>query len=130
MPLPRTLARFNRIATNRLGRVLAPHLPGAGNIVHRGRKSGCEYRTPISAFRRPGGYAVALTYGPGAEWVRNVLAAGVAVLETGGRPVTVTNPRVIHDSTYRLVPRPVGAILHLIDAADFLLLDTASDSNP
>src|SRR3954464_6610399 len=108
MPLPRSLARFNRLVTNRIGRLVAPRVPGAGVIVHRGRRSGREYRTPISAFRRPGGYAVALTYGPGAEWVQNVLAAGHAVLETGGRQVSVTNPRVVHDPQYRLVPRLVG----------------------
>lgn len=127
MPLPRALARFNRVATNRIGRVLAPRLPGAGVIVHRGRKSGREYRTPISAFRRPGGYAVALTYGPDAEWVRNVLAAGDAVLETGGRQIRVTYPRVVHDPGYRLVPRLVGDILRLLGAADFLLLDASTD---
>lgn len=132
MPLPRALARFNRVVTNRVGRFLAPCLPGAGVIVHRGRRSGREYRTPISAFRRPGGYAAALTYGPGAEWVQNVLAAGHAVLETGGRCVPVTNPRVIQDPRYQLVPRLVGAILGLLDADAFLLLDEAprADSQP
>jgi deazaflavin-dependent oxidoreductase (nitroreductase family) len=130
MPLPRALALFNRMVTNRIGRVLAPRVPGGGNIVHRGRRSGREYRTPISAFRRPGGYAAALTYGPGAEWVRNVLAAGNAVLETGGRSVPVTNPRVIRDSQYRLVPRLVGDILRLIDADAFLLLDEAPPTTP
>jgi deazaflavin-dependent oxidoreductase (nitroreductase family) len=127
MPLPRALARFNRVATNKIGRLLAPRLPGAGVVVHRGRKSGREYRTPISAFRRPGGYAVALTYGPEAEWVQNVLAAGGAVLETRGRQVSVTNPRVIHDPAYRLVPRLVGDILGLLGADAFLLLDEQPD---
>jgi len=126
MPLPRSLARFNRLVTNRIGRLVAPRVPGAGVIVHRGRRSGREYRTPISAFRRPGGYAAALTYGPGAEWVQNVLAAGHAVLETGGRQVSVTNPRVVHDPQYRLVPRLVGDILCLIGADAFLLLDTSA----
>lgn len=125
MPLPRALARFNRVATNHLGRALAPQVPGAAVIVHRGRKSGREYRTPIAAFTRTGGYAVALTYGPGAEWVQNVLLAGRAVLEIGDRRVTVANPRVIHDPAYHLVPRLVGDILRLIGAADFLLLDAA-----
>jgi deazaflavin-dependent oxidoreductase (nitroreductase family) len=125
MPLPRALARFNKVATNRIGRLLAPRLPGAANIVHRGRKSGREYRTPISAFRRPGGYAAALTYGPGAEWVQNVLAAGGAVLEMRGGPIRVTNPRVIRDPAYRLVPALVGAVLGLLDADAFLLLDEA-----
>jgi deazaflavin-dependent oxidoreductase (nitroreductase family) len=130
MPLPRALARFNRVATNQVGRLLAPRLPGAANIVHRGRKSGREYRTPISAFRRPGGYAAALTYGPGAEWVQNVLAAGSAVLEMRGGQVRVTNPRVIHDPAYRLVPPLVGAILGLLDADAFLLLDEAPAHTP
>jgi len=125
MPLPRALARFNRVATNKVGRLLAPRLPGAGVIVHHGRRTGREYRTPISTFRRPGGYAVALTYGPGAEWVRNILAAGGGALETRGRRVTVTNPRVVHDRAYRLVPRLVGDILRLLGADAFLLLDEA-----
>ena len=123
MPLPRALARFNRVVTNRIGRLVAPHVPGAAVVVHRGRRTGREYRTPISAFRRPGGYAVALTYGPGAEWVQNVLAAGDAILETRGRQVPVSNPRVVHDPTHRLVPRLVGDILSLIGADAFLLLD-------
>jgi deazaflavin-dependent oxidoreductase (nitroreductase family) len=125
MPLPRALARFNKRVTNRIGRLLAPRLPGAGVIVHRGRRSGREYRTPISAFRRPGGYAVALTYGPEAEWVQNVLTAGGGVLETGGRRVLVTNPRVIRDPARRLVPPLVRDILSLIGADVFLLLDEA-----
>src|SRR3954471_10116793 len=116
MPLPRSLARFNKVITNRIGRVLAPRVPGAAVIVHRGRRSGREYRTPISAFRRPGGYAAALTYGPGAEWVQNVLAAGNATLETVGRRVPVTNPRVVHDPARRLVPPLVRDILGLIGA--------------
>src|SRR5207248_8991012 len=102
MPLPRALARFNKLVTNRIGRLLAPRLPGAGVIVHRGRRSGREYRTPVSAFRRPSGYAVALTYGPEAEWVQNLLAAGGGTLVTHGQPVRVTHPRVVHDPARRM----------------------------
>jgi deazaflavin-dependent oxidoreductase (nitroreductase family) len=130
MFLPRALARFNRVATNRVGLVLAPRVPGAGVIVHRGRRSGREYRTPISAFRRPGGYTAALTYGPGAEWVQNVLASGHAVLETRDGRMPVTNPRVIHDPHYRLVPRLVGDILGLLGADAFLLVDEAPGAAP
>ena len=128
MVLPRALARFNRVVTNRIGRVVAPRVPGGGIVVHRGRRSGREYRTPIAVFQRPGGYAVALTYGPDAEWIRNVLAAGGATLETQGRRVRVTNPRVIHDPARRLVPLPVRDVLRLIGADTFLLLDAAPNS--
>ena len=34
---------------------------------------------------RPGGYVIALTYGPDADWVKNVLAAGGCELEVNCR---------------------------------------------
>ncbi len=123
MPLPRALARFNRVGTNRIGLALAGRVPGSGIIVHRGRRTGRTYRTPLAVFRRPGGYAIALTYGPGAEWVQNVLAAGGAVLENRGTRVHLTNPRVVHDPARRFVPPWVRVPLHLLDADAFLLLD-------
>jgi deazaflavin-dependent oxidoreductase (nitroreductase family) len=123
MPLPRALARFNRRATNRVAERFAGHVPGFSMLEHRGRRSGRVYRTPINVFRRPGGYTVALTYGPGAEWVQNVLAAGGASLETRGRRLQVTNPRVVRDPRGRLVPPIVRAVLDLIGADEFLLLD-------
>jgi deazaflavin-dependent oxidoreductase (nitroreductase family) len=124
MPLPRVLARFNRTVTNRIGRALAGRVPGSGIIVHRGRRTGRAYRTPLAVFRRPGGYAVDLTYGPSAEWVRNVLAAGGAVLERRDVRVRLTNPRVVRDPARRFVPPWVRVPLRLLDADAFLLLDS------
>ena len=46
MPLPRSVARFNRRVTNRLLGRLAPRLPGFGIVVHTGRKTQRRYRTP------------------------------------------------------------------------------------
>ena len=74
--LGRRVARFNRLVTNRVTGPLAPWLPGFGIVVHTGRESGREYRTPVNVFRYQGAFVVALTYGSGADWVRNVLAAG------------------------------------------------------
>ena len=54
-----------------------PSPPGMGVITHRGRRSGRIYETPVNVFRRSDGYVVALTYRAGADWVRNVLTAGV-----------------------------------------------------
>lgn len=130
MPLPAAVARFNRRVTNPLlmRRPAGLGPPGYAVVIHRGRASGREYRTPISAFRRPGGYAVALTYGPGADWVRNVLAAGECLLERRGRRVRLTNPRVARDPRRRLVPLPVRLVLRIIGADHFLLLDRAPPS--
>jgi len=123
MPLPMALARFNRRVTNRLTGTFAGRLPGFGIVEHRGRTSGRTYRTPINVSRRPGGYVVALTYGPDAQWVRNVLAAGGAVLETGGRRHQLRNPRLVRDPRRRPVPPPVRAVLGLVNVDAFLLLD-------
>jgi deazaflavin-dependent oxidoreductase (nitroreductase family) len=124
MPLPKGLARFNRWVTNPVTRTFAGHLPGFAIVIHRGRTSGRRYRTPVNAFARPdGGYALALTYGPDSQWVRNVVAQGGCTLETTGRRVEMTNPQVVHDPSRRPVPPPVRAILALMGVEYFLELD-------
>jgi deazaflavin-dependent oxidoreductase (nitroreductase family) len=76
--LPRSLARFNRVVTNRVQRLWAPHLAPWLMLSHRGRRSGREYRNPVFATRRGGRVALAVLYGTESDWVRNVLAAGEA----------------------------------------------------
>ncbi len=125
MPLPRGLARLNRSGLNRVTRHLAPWLPGLGVVIHRGRRSGKTYRTPVNVFGRRGGYAIALTYGPDSEWVKNVVAAGGCELETRGKTRRMANPRVVADRHRRFVPPPVRAILRLLGVSRFLLLDRA-----
>jgi deazaflavin-dependent oxidoreductase (nitroreductase family) len=122
MPAPRWLARFNRGVTNRVLGRLAPRLPGFGVVLHTGRKSRRRYRTPVNVFPRAGGYVIALTYGPEAEWVRNVLAAGGCALETRGRTWRLTEPRLVHDEQRRSVPAPVRLVLGMLGVADFLEL--------
>jgi deazaflavin-dependent oxidoreductase (nitroreductase family) len=122
MPGPRRLARFNRRYTNAvLGRI-AGQAPGFGIVTHRGRRSGKVYHTPVNAFRRGEEFVIALTYGPRADWVKNVLAAGGCDLRTRGRSVHLTQPRLVRDERRRLVPRPVRVILGLVGVNDFLVL--------
>jgi deazaflavin-dependent oxidoreductase (nitroreductase family) len=128
MPIPRTVARFNRVGFNRLSRHVAPHLPGFGVVEHRGRRSGRTYRTPVNLFRTDTGYVIALTYGPESDWVRNVLAAGEADLLTRGRRVHVTSPRQYRDEA-RQGTRPFERrILGLLDVSDFLALTVAEET--
>ncbi|GAB3525740.1 nitroreductase family deazaflavin-dependent oxidoreductase [Phytohabitans suffuscus] len=121
MVLPRRLARINRVVGNRLLGPVAGRLPGFGIVVHHGRRSGREYRTPVSIFKTGDGYVVALTYGVG-DWTRNVLAAGGCVVEIRGRPIHLTAPRLVHDPSRRSVPRPVRPILAAISVTEFLHL--------
>src|SRR5215467_3082279 len=73
---PKSVARFNRAVTNRITRRFAGRVWGFGIVIHRGRRSGRLYRTPINLFRTADGFLIALTYGRDSEWVQNVLAAG------------------------------------------------------
>jgi deazaflavin-dependent oxidoreductase (nitroreductase family) len=125
MPLPRRLAKFNRVVTNRVLGPLARYLPGFAIVSHVGRRSGHTYRTPVNIFRRGDGYVIALTYGADSEWVRNVLAAGGADIETRGRRLHVVDPEVVRDPARSLVPKPVRVPLRLANVDEFMLLKRA-----
>jgi deazaflavin-dependent oxidoreductase (nitroreductase family) len=112
----------NRAVTNRITGLFAGHVPGFGVILHQGRRSGRQYRTPVNVFREPGGYLVALTYGTDSDWVKNVVARNGCVLEVRGRRVPLVGPRIVHDESRRGVPPIVRTILGLLGVTDFLHL--------
>jgi deazaflavin-dependent oxidoreductase (nitroreductase family) len=110
---------------NPLMRPFAAHLPGFAIIGYVGRRSGRRYRTPINVFHRDGDYVFALTYGPDAQWVRNVLAAGTAELEERGRTVTLRDPRRITDPKASLMPLVVRPFLRAMRLTEFLRMSPA-----
>jgi deazaflavin-dependent oxidoreductase (nitroreductase family) len=125
MPLPKRLARFNRVATNRVARLVAGRLPGFAIVRHVGRRSGRLHRTPVNFFRHGDRYVIALTYGADAQWVRNVLAAGGCEVETRGRRLRLAAPEIVRDPRGTPVPRFVRPMLRFIDAPEFMLLRRA-----
>lgn len=127
MPLGRKVAAFNRVVSNRFMGVLTPWLPGFGVVVHVGRRSGREYRTPVNVFRRDDWYVFAMTYGSDADWVRNVLAAGECGLVTRGRRLRLTAPRLVQDDERSGVPTPVRKVLGLLDVDEFLTMHAERD---
>jgi deazaflavin-dependent oxidoreductase (nitroreductase family) len=122
--LPRRLARINRVVTNRLTRPLATWMPGFGVLIHHGRKSGREYRTPVNVFRTDDGYVIALTYGVG-EWTRKVLAAGGADLLTRRHRVRLSQPRVVFDPTRAALPAVPRRVTGWLGVTQFLHLRAA-----
>jgi deazaflavin-dependent oxidoreductase (nitroreductase family) len=94
MEIPRTVVRFNRAVNNPIQRKYAWLLPPGAIVVHRGRRSGRVYRTPVVAFRRGGELAVVILYGERSDWVQNALAGGAEVVR-GGRTFTLVDPRVM-----------------------------------
>jgi deazaflavin-dependent oxidoreductase (nitroreductase family) len=130
MPLPRRLAKFNLVVTNRVLGPLARYVPGFAVVSHVGRRSGRTYRTPVSLFRRGDGYVIALMYGPGSQWVRNVLAAGAADVETRGKRLHLVGPEVVRDPARSLVPKPVRVPIGLVNVDEFMLLSRADAAAP
>jgi deazaflavin-dependent oxidoreductase (nitroreductase family) len=122
MPVPRWVARVNLHLTNRLIGPLASRLPGMGVVVHVGRKTHRQYRTPVMVFRRGDQLTIALTYGRESQWVHNVLAEGRCDLETQNRTLPLSHPRLFRDDSRKTMPRVVRLILGLLNVSDFLEL--------
>jgi deazaflavin-dependent oxidoreductase (nitroreductase family) len=116
--------RWNKVGLNRVTKRIAPWMPGFGVVVHRGRRSGHPYQTPVNVFPTRDGYLLALTYGPDTDWVKNVLAAGGCELRTRGRVVRLVAPRLYHDESRRGIRPLERQILRLLGVADFLSLQT------
>ncbi|HKI39261.1 MAG TPA: nitroreductase family deazaflavin-dependent oxidoreductase, partial [Mycobacterium sp.] len=56
---------------NQAVKPIARFLPGTATIKHRGRKSGTEYETIITPYRKGNTLAIALGHGK-TNWVKNV----------------------------------------------------------
>ena len=80
-----------------VGHGLAVHgKPAAGR--RRGRTSGREYETPIHVEPSADGFLISLPYGPGADWVQNVLA-GTGLVVRRGRTYPLLDPRIADADT-------------------------------
>jgi deazaflavin-dependent oxidoreductase (nitroreductase family) len=125
VPIPKAVRRWNKAGLNRVTRHVAPLIPGFGVVIHRGRRSGRQYRTPVNVFPAEDGYIFALTYGPDTDWVRNVLAAGGCELRTRRRTIQLVSPRLFHDESRRAIRPLERQVLRVIGVTDFLSLKAA-----
>lgn len=102
-------------------------IPPMAIVVHEGRSSGREYRTPVFAFATDEGFAIALTYGHDVDWLKNVQAAGTCSLVRNGQVFELANPQVVGWAAgSKHMPIPVRVALLGLQARDFLLLDGLS----
>lgn len=121
MPLPKTLARINRVFLNKGMRPLAKVAPGFGVLQHRGRRSGVEYETPLNVFRDRARLVVALTYGADVDWLKNVRAAGGARFIIARRPIEVGLPvDLTAEEGMSVMPAGVRVILGALDINGFV----------
>lgn len=80
-------------------------------VQHRGRRSGRVYTTPVSARPTADGFIIPLTFGQGADWFRNIQAAGGCVIRWNGADYALIEPEVVTWATARTESHPVERVL-------------------
>lgn len=126
MPLPASIARFNKRWTNRLIEPLIGRFPGFVTVHHVGRRSGTCYATPLYAFNvsPTNSVVIALTYGPTADWLLNV-QAGPACLQTGTTSRPIVSASVIdHSEASASMPLAARLATRYLRIRHFALLET------
>lgn len=115
--LPKRLRTFNKYVTNRIFRGFASRSNSPFAIIHHvGRRSGKPYETVIWVWPMREGFVIALTYGPGVDWYRNILAAGGGTVFWHRRLYAVGKPEPVDAETalpafpapFRLIFRTFG----------------------
>lgn len=95
-PVQDAIRKLNRSFTNPRAIAKAGQPGSYASIVHHvGRVSGTDYRTPVVVVPAEAGLLIALPYGPKADWVRNVVAAGKTTIEHEGETLRATQPRLL-----------------------------------
>jgi deazaflavin-dependent oxidoreductase (nitroreductase family) len=127
MKLSRRVARFNSLVNNRVQRAYSWLLPPWAVIVHRGRRSGRQYRTPLLAFKHDRTLIIALLYGEESDWLRNLKAGRGGYVIRAGRTFKVGEPRVIDTADATMLDKRSSATRAYCRLADKqVLLDVGA----
>ena len=119
MPIPKSIAKFNKHVTNRLFLIFAGRLSPFAIVNHVGRRSGRGYRTPILAFPTEAGFVFALTYGRDVDWVRNLLAADGGTIRRKGEDVPIQGVQIVgYEEVKHLFPSWIKRSLARISLKD------------
>lgn len=128
MPAPLSVTPY----VKRFANPVLVNLAGHGWFVeleHLGRKSGTAHRTPLMAFRDGDTITIALTYGPGVQWLKNVRASGRARMHWRDKMLHLGPPQDLatEDGLARM-PQPVRSVLDVTGlATDFVELPITSE---
>ncbi len=128
MPLPYSVARFNKRVTNRFLEPVARRARGFAVVRHSGRRTGSAYTTPVNLFELGPSSIVVLTYGPAADWAQNVLVGGGVVEDRKGLR-RIENAEVVDRSVaWPALPIVVRGALRVLRVRDFMRLELADGS--
>jgi deazaflavin-dependent oxidoreductase (nitroreductase family) len=111
---------LNRVVTRIAGR---RYVPLYVLLRHQGRRSGRAYATPVVGMRVPGGFAIPMAFGEGADWYRNIVARGGATIRRHGTEHQLTNPAAIDpDSATSPFPSWQRPVFRALGIRRFLFL--------
>jgi len=130
--LPDRIRIFNKHVTNRVLRWFTRFSHGPFAIIrHVGRRSGKPYETVIWVWQMREGFVIALTYGPGVDWYRNMQAAGGGTVFWHRRFYTVGKPEPIDAETALLAfPAPFRLIFRTFGKQEQFVLMKSSSPEP
>lgn len=128
MPAPLGLTPY----VHRFVNPVLVHLAGHGwfaELEHVGRRSGTVRRTPLLAFRDGGRVTLALTYGPGVQWLKNVTAAGRCRMHLGPQLLELGAPRrLTTEEGVARMPQPIRFVFARTGACeDFVELPVVAE---
>jgi deazaflavin-dependent oxidoreductase (nitroreductase family) len=129
-PVQDAIRRLNRAFTNpRVLRSAGTRGASASVVHHVGRVSGAEYQTPVVVVPAEPGLVIALPYGPGVDWVRNIFASSEAMIQHEGTPMRVVHPRLASlADVNHLFPTKEQLMHRLYGVNDFLVLSLAESA--
>lgn len=111
---------LNRFVTRIAGR---RYVPLYILLRHPGRRSGRAYATPVVGLRVPGGFAIPMAFGEGADWYRNIVAAGGATIRQHGTEHQFVSPMALDpDSDASPFPRWQRPVFRALGIRRFLFL--------
>jgi deazaflavin-dependent oxidoreductase (nitroreductase family) len=95
-PVQDAVRRLNRVTWNPQAMRTAGQPGASASVVrHVGRISGAQYETPVEVVETEDRFVIALPYGTSPDWLKNVLAAGSAVIVDDGSTYLVDDPEVV-----------------------------------
>lgn len=89
---PASAKQINKVAVWLAGRRAFPLW---AVLRHTGRSSGKAYATPVAVIPTPTSFLIALPWGRGTDWVRNVRRAGGCTIRWKGRDYVCTEPTFV-----------------------------------
>lgn len=126
-PVLTAVRRMNRAFWNPRAMETAGQPGATASVIrHVGRRSGSPYETPIGPIVADNGFVVALPYGTTPDWLKNVLAAGSAVIVHEGITYRVDRPEVIpSEDAFAYVPNSEQRALRIFGVDEFLQVHKA-----